>query len=500
VNYAWRELARRVGLAEAPGSEESGFEASKISVHYGLPEEAPPRGPAIFVAPCAREAWEQIIRLPPGRLERAPLESLLPPGGRARFGGPLPVLFRGAGVAPDAPLVSQPAPGVVVFSVDLIATVLFQLCRWEETVIPSRDEHGRMPAFAGVAYRQGFLDRPVVDQYALILREWVRSLSPGYRPKTRRFEVRLSHDVDVVWPFGHLRGMASALFRDLVHRRSVARAARTAAAAAEEIFAPRRTPYYRGISHLADLSSRHGMPSAFFFMASEATPQDRGYDPGSPAIRRCIEDLRARGFELGFHPSYQTLGNFPLLAAEKARFDSILGETRYGGRQHYLRFRVPDTWLDWERAGFTYDSSLSFADHEGFRCGTCHPYRPFDLKQNREIDIWEVPLIAMDGTLRQYRGMTPAQARRRILELADECRAVEGKFTLLWHNSSLDGEWAGWDEAYEGIVEALAERRDSTSEEDRRSLDRKAGLDAGAHRPHSKEAVETKWKTPVRTS
>jgi hypothetical protein len=198
------------------------------------------------------------------------------------------------------------------------------------------------------------------------------------------------------------------------------------------------------------------LKSAFFFMASDPTPQDRGYDTGSRPIRRCIDELRAGGFELGFHPSYRTLGNFRLLAAEKARFDSILGETRYGGRQHYLRFRAPDTWRDWERAGFTYDSTLSFADHEGFRCGTCHPYRPFDLERNREVDLWEVPLVAMDGTLRQYRRLAPDEAVARILELADRCREVDGVFTLLWHNSSFDGDWAGWGEAYERAVEALA--------------------------------------------
>lgn len=458
--YALRELARRAGLANRPGPDETGFESTGVSVHYAPPAEAKPGGPAIVIVPSSVHAWDRLVHLPANGLEFVPIESVLPPGAHVPFQGEVPLLFRGAGFESSRTIAELDGPGVVVFSVDLIATVLFLLCRWEETVIPTRDEHDRMPAAVSVAYRQGFLDRPLVDQYALILREWVRHLLPGWQPRQQRFDVRLSHDIDAVWRFGRLRAMAGSLVRDIFHRRSATRAARTAAAAATEVMSPRRSAYYRGILHLSEISRRYRMPSAFYFMAAEPSANDRGYDPGSRLIRRCIEELRRGGFELGYHAGYQTLGDPARLASEKARLDAILGESRYGGRQHFLRFRVPDTWRDWEKTGLTYDSTLSFADHEGFRCGTCHPYRPFDLEQNRELGLWEVPLIVMDGTLRQYRGLTPEEGRRRILSLADQCRAVEGTFTLLWHNSSLDGEWSGWGEAYESVVGALASRRD----------------------------------------
>ena len=54
-----------------------------------------------------------------------------------------------------------------------------------------------------------------------------------------------------------------------------------------------------------------------------------------------------------------------------------------GGRQHYLRWKSPDTWRILEKTGLKYDVTLSFADHEGFRCGICFPYKPFDVVENR---------------------------------------------------------------------------------------------------------------------
>jgi hypothetical protein len=235
--------------------------------------------------------------------------------------------------------------------------------------------------------------------------------------------------------------------------------------AATQVIAPQRTPYFRGIVRLSDLSLRYSLPSAFYVMAAEGGPYDNGYDPGSKRIRRCVTDLRRQGFELGYHAGYRTLGDPSRLAAEKARLDPILGESRYGGRQHFLRFRVPDTWRHWESVGLEYDSSLTFADHEGFRCGTCHPYRPFDFEQNRELDIWEAPLIVMDGTLRTYRGLTPEQGEASVRELARRCREVEGTFTLLWHNSSLSGDWDEWGDAYERMLSDLKALRREPSEE-----------------------------------
>jgi len=56
----------------------------------------------------------------------------------------------------------------------------------------------------------------------------------------------------------------------------------------------------------------------------------------------------------------------------------------------------------------------------------CLPSRPFDVEVDRELAVTEIPLIVMDGTLRQYRGLTPAEGEALILALADRCRRVGG--------------------------------------------------------------------------
>lgn len=451
VAYAWRELARRAGVT-ANRSGPTGFEDLGIPVHYARPENVPDNGPAVIVVPCRPDAGRALLRMTPGALDSVEPYGAAPEG--ARLEGQVPVLFWGdprSGTA-FASLQSDR----LVFHADILAATVFLLSRWEEMVSPERDEHGRFPATASVAMRQGFLDRPVVDEYALVLRSWLQRLWPGWTPRRRPFEVKLSHDVDVLWAFGSLANAARIAVGDLVKRRRPSRAVATVRNALAQSSDPRRSVHFRGIERLADISRRYGFKSAFYFMAARRSFKDSGYRPEAPAVRKCIGGLRHQGFELGFHPSYRAFENRGLFAWEKARMDRCLGETRYGGRQHYLRFRVPETWRQWEECGLAYDSTLCFADWEGFRCGTCHPYRPFDLERNREIGVSEIPLVVMDDTLRLYRHLTPEAGEAVALKLAERCRAVEGTFTLLWHNSSLDGEWEDWGAAYERLVAGLS--------------------------------------------
>lgn len=407
-------------------------------------------GPTIIIVPCRECAWRALLDTAEDRVHWISVDRTLPPGSASSFISrcSIPVLFWGEGYEDGSkPFAERREDGTIIFYADIIAAAFFMLTRWEETVSSVRDQHGRFPATASVAYKQGFLDRPIVDEYALILQTWLKTLLPGWEPQPPRFSVKLSHDIDYVRS-ASIRNVGG----DILKRRSPIKALQTT----KQLISRETDPYLQGCYALADLSEAHGFQSAFYFMAADRSLLDSGYDPQEKPVQRLIHDLRRRGHEVGFHPGYRTLGNPERFHFEKRRMDAALGETRYGGRQHYLRFRAPDTWRLWEEAGLTYDSTVGYADHEGFRCGTCHPFQPFDIERDRVLDLWEIPLIVMDGTLKQYRNLTPSEGEERILTLAQRCKAVNGVFTLLWHNTSLQGEWAPWAEMYRRVLPQLA--------------------------------------------
>lgn len=124
--------------------------------------------------------------------------------------------------------------------------------------------------------------------------------------------------------------------------------------------------------------------------------------------------IHQRGHEIGLHSSTNTCHNPSAIASEAARLQRIatdegIQQPEWGGRMHFLRWQWPTTAHGWEQAGFHYDSTLSYADRPGFRCGTCHAYPMFDPVAQRQLQLTQ--------------------------QLQQRCRAVGGQFTLLWHNS-----------------------------------------------------------------
>ena len=108
---------------------------------------------------------------------------------------------------------------------------------------------------------------------------------------------------------------------------------------------------------------------------------------------------------------------------------------------HFLRWDAAVTLRAWDEAGLDYDSTLSYADAPGFRCGTCFEYPAFDPVANESLRLRIRPLVAMECTViaRRYLGLGDGeQAFARFKALKDACRAVRGRFTLLWHNSHLE--------------------------------------------------------------
>ena len=41
---------------------------------------------------------------------------------------------------------------------------------------------------------------------------------------------------------------------------------------------------------------------------------------------------------------------------------------------------------------------LGYSKAAGFRCGTCLPFHPYDIENDREMSILEWPLMFMDAT------------------------------------------------------------------------------------------------------
>jgi hypothetical protein len=392
---------------------------------------------------AAASSWLDPATLPSRPLQYWPLEPGEIPGLPA--GGSLPIIY--GGNLGSGPLLSRSRRGTYL-ALDVFGSCFFMLTRYEEAAAPLRDWADRFPAEASLAKGEGFLTRPVVDEYVELLWRELALLWPGLVRRETRYSLRLSHDVD--WPYATVGVPLGVSLRklagDVLVRRSPSlglQRMRSLIARGEASYAldPNNT-----FDFIMDTSERNGHQSVFNFIAGHTAPGDMDgvYDLDQPWIRKLLRRCAERNQEVGIHPSFGTFRNGLALGAEFANLARAaaaegIRQPSFGGRQHYLRWEASITWRLYQEAGLSYDSTLGYAESPGFRCGTCHPFRTYDLQGRRALPLVERPMVVMDVTLMggQYMKVSPAQAMDLIQGLVDQCRAYRGEFVLLWHNSNL---------------------------------------------------------------
>jgi hypothetical protein len=357
----------------------------------------------------------------------------------------VPVIY---GKDPDAADFFTVSDGQITLGLDIFGAAFFMLTRYEEVVkSAARDEHERFPASASLAFQENFLERPIINEYIEVLWSCLTRLWPRLHRKPRRFHMRPSHDVDLPLCVAGkpLVQVLKSAAGDVVRRNEPVLVLRRL----DSFMRSRQKGSDFDICNTFDkimtLSESHDIRSSFYFITGRTAGKiDGSYSMRDPWIRRLVRRIHERGHEIGLHPSYNTFRNPSQIRRE---FDVLqwtahaenIHQERWGGRQHFLRWEAPTTWQAWEDVGLDYDSTLTFADNVGFRCGVCYEFPVFNLRTRRPLNLREQPLIVMEDTLlrKEYMNLPLSEVWERVVRLRERCRAYDGTFTLLWHNHML---------------------------------------------------------------
>jgi hypothetical protein len=357
----------------------------------------------------------------------------------------LPVIY---GLSPRHPEFWQTTDDSISLGLDILGSAFFMLTRYEEVVKSDRDKFDRFPAAAALAYQEEFLDRPIVNEYLEILWACLKTLWPGLRRRPRKFSMYLSHDVDEPFRFAFtgLKRLAQRCAGDLLYRKSL----RDMAASIESwtqvklLGRADRDPA-NTFDLIMDLSEAQNQRSAFYFITDHtAGTIDGVYSMDHPLIRKLLRRIHDRGHEIGLHTSYNTYLDPGQTKREFDRLKQVcaaegIEQSIWGGRQHFLRWQTPTTFQNWDAAGLDYDSTMTYADCIGFRCGTCYEFPVFDVLSGQALRLRERPLCVMEVTVLRsaYMGLQIAngEAIQAINVMQQRCEKYSGDFTLLWHNT-----------------------------------------------------------------
>jgi len=342
------------------------------------------------------------------------------------------------------------SPGIVrnnnhlYLNLDIFGGAFFMLTRYEELVIKDRDQHDRFSAISSHAYKNGYLNRPLVDEYVEILKKCLKMLWPDLKFKERKFSINVSHDVDQLSRYQtrknlhqYLRALGGDLMRGFIK---------------DLIYSPlsyfnknielNAHDPYNTFDWLMDISDKNNLKSTFNFICGKSSNYNADYNIKDIQIQNLIKKINDRGHLIGLHPSYDCYLNPELIKKEinelKNSFNSLdIQQRDITSRMHYLRWQTPDTLVYLNNASIKRDTTFGYAEHAGFRCGTCHSYQGYDLNNHKKLDIMIEPLIVMDVTLfdKKYMGLNFQCAFDFAVDLKKKCKKMNGHYNILWHNS-----------------------------------------------------------------
>lgn len=284
-----------------------------------------------------------------------------------------------------------------------------------------RDQHGRIPSEKTPLGKQGLQTIPVLDEYSRLCAK----LAEAPLPEQRFSKIVLTHDIDTIDHYRHMRGFLGGLKRGELKQ--------TIQAMAGLEFDPAYT-----FPWLHNQDSRvQGAEELYFIKATNG----RGYDYPQYNLKGTdfsvlLEQLHDAKATIGLHGSYYANDGLTY-ETEKKRLKSILNEDVTAHRNHYLRIARLEAMETLVKAGITDDYTMGWADRIGFRLGTTRPVRWINPKTLTLTSLTLHPLCIMDCTLSNEDYMNvqnEEEAYYLCQQLIDKVRQHGGELVLLWHN------------------------------------------------------------------
>lgn len=337
-------------------------------------------------------------------------------------------------------------PSAIPF--DIFASAFFMVSRYKEYLPSKYDKYGRFRASQSMILKAGFIEKPMVNYYALELKGMLAERFPQLRFKENKFQYIPTFDIDIAYSYLHkgikrtvgafLRSFLLSDFKDIRNRIAV--------------LANKKQDPYDTYDYIFNVCERNELTPKFFFLVGDGSRFDKNISTEEEKYRELIRSIAEKA-DIGVHLSFKSHVSSAVTKREIDRLKRITGKPITANRYHYLRFLIPNSYSMLLKNGITEDYSMGYAPHPGFRAGICTPHYFYNVKLESVTPLKIYPITFMDASFSHYRRYNPKQSLERMRNILKHVREVGGTAYTLWHNSSFteEGEWKGWRNVFETI-------------------------------------------------
>jgi hypothetical protein len=335
---------------------------------------------------------------------------------------------------------------------DVFAASFYLLSRYEEYLPHEKDQYGRYSHTNSIAYREGFLNTPLVNEWMQLLETELRERCSNSKFRMRKsgFSFVPTYDVDEAFSYLHkpLWKNVFGFFRDLLQSRFEQVVERG------NVYSGRKSDPYDTFEWIESLHEKyHLKPIWFFLTLIKRGEYDKNLDAKSKVLRDLYKRLSLK-HTTGLHPSWQSGTEESLLEKELGALSEIVERPVTISRNHYLRFTVPHTYRRLIAAGITDDYSMAYGNVNGFRASYAMPFRWYDVAHEAATDLIIHPFCFMEATSFFNQAYTVEEAAKEIRYYYDAVKKVNGEFITLFHNHFLteQPQWIAWRNMYEDFL------------------------------------------------
>ncbi len=343
---------------------------------------------------------------------------------------------------------------------DIFAASFYLLSRYEEYLPYTPDAFGRYPHTEALAYKENFLQQPLVNNWWQYFAKKVNErLSATLTSKTK-FTFLPTYDIDIAWSYknkGFWRN-AGGWCKDLLQGKFDLLSKRLA------VLRSKQKDPFDTYGWLNQLHEKHYLkPYYFFLLAHKRTSYEKNIAPDNKQLVALINDHLIR-YPVGIHPSWKSSLDENVLLQEIQTLSTIAGKPIQASRQHYIKFTLPNTYRQLLQQGIQFDFSMGYGSINGFRASVALPFYWYDIKQEKQTDLLLFPFCFMDANAYYEQKLSTAETLETMKSLYQSVQEVNGLFSMIWHNNFLgtDKAFAGWKEVYERFMQWHEEQKTIT--------------------------------------
>ena len=336
------------------------------------------------------------------------------------------------------------------FLFDIFAATFYLLSRYEEYLPHENDMYGRFAHENSLAYKEGFLNLPLINIWMTDFAEKLNGKFPGGALRTTvnfqrtTFNFQPTYDIDIAYSYKHkglLRNTGGFLKSPSSERIKV-------------LTGTLKDPF-DCYDWLNNLHKQYHLEPIYFFLVAEKNGEfDKNILPHKDAIWQLVKK-HTELYEIGIHPSWQSNAKSAILKSEMEWLAEMSGIKHITlSRQHYIKFSLPGTYRTLIEAGIEDEYSMGYGSINGFRASLASSFFWYDLEKEVQTSLRIHPFCFMDANSYYEQKQNADQAYEELMHYYNVCKTVNGTLITIWHNNFLGTtkEFEGWKEMYSTFI------------------------------------------------